>query len=83
MPGILKIFAVARKNVTSGEILNRQADNMFNVKIGSRTLKIKSAVSEPLDIGTRVVVAKTDEGRFIVGAGDIQNRGRQEVAIDG
>jgi hypothetical protein len=83
MPGILELLVLPEREVTSGEVLSRKANGFYQVKIADRILSIKTAVPQTLNVGARVVVADTAEGKYIVAAGSLQNRQQQEVIIDG
>lgn len=74
---------VKTREVATGEIIQRQSDGAYQVKIGNQTLSIRSLVTGPLPKNTQVVVVRTDQGRFIINKERIKDRQKLEVIIDG
>ena len=84
MPSLIKLLSpVKAKEVDTGEIIQRQADGMYQVKIGRQTLSMRSLIIEKLSKGTQVVVVQTDKGPFIINKERIKDRQKLEVIIDG
>lgn len=83
MPGLMKLLIVGKKETYTGEVIEKQTGGYYQVRVGAQIWKVKSAVSETMAIGTRVVVIRTDEGTFIVGVENIKIRKRLEVVVDG
>ena len=83
MPGLIKLLAVKSREVLTGEIIQRQTDKIYQVKIGRRVLSMQSLVPERLSRNSRVVVVKTDTGFYITNKEQIKDRQKLEVVIDG
>lgn len=77
------LFRDMTKEVFSGEIVKCQAEGMYQVKIGNRIVSMNSLVPELLAKNMQVMVAKTDEGFFIINKESIKGRKIIEVIIDG
>jgi hypothetical protein len=84
MPSLTKLLAIDKNNVLTGEIIQRQTDKMYRVKIGNRILSVQSLASgEALPRHSQVVVIKTDAGFYITNKKQIKDRQKIEVTIDG
>jgi hypothetical protein len=84
MPSLKKLLSFDRdKEVITGEVIQRQTDRMYQVKIGKRVLSMQSLVSERLPRNSQVVVVKTDEGYYITNKEQIKDRQKREVTISG
>jgi hypothetical protein len=84
MPSLKKLLSFGKdKEVITGEIIQRQTDRMYQVKIGKRVLSMQSLVSERLPRNSQVVVVKTDEGYYITNKEQIKDRQKREVTISG
>jgi hypothetical protein len=74
--------------VESGVILEAVGDRRYRVSVGARELVIRAATSPAADAelvpGARVVVNRTEKGRYIIAATKQLNfLTKQEVVIDG
>lgn len=74
---------VKAREVVTGEIIQRQADGAYQVRIGGQVLSIRSLVAERLPKNSQVVIAQTDRGRFIINKERIKDRQKTEVIING
>jgi CxxC motif-containing protein len=83
MSDLLKILTVKTKEVINGEIETFVANQVYTVKIQGQLHSIKSLVSDVLSKGTKVIIADTVDGRFIIGSGSMQTRNQIEVFIEG
>lgn len=84
MPSLKKLLSFGKdKEVITGEIIQRQTDRMYQVKIGKRVLSMQSLVSERLPRNSQVVVVKTDEGYYITNKEQIKDRQKREITISG
>lgn len=84
MPSLKKLLFFGKdKEVITGEVIQRQTDRMYQVKIGKRVLSMQSLVSERLPRNSQVVVVKTDEGYYITNKEQIKDRQKREVTISG
>lgn len=84
MPSLTKLLnPVKTREVVTGEIVQRQADGAYQVKIGGQILLIRSLVDERLPKNSQVVIAQTDRGRFIINKERIKDRQKTEVIING
>lgn len=84
MPSLIKLLnPVKAKEVVTGEIIQRQADGAYQVKIGGQILSIRSLVAERLAKNSQVIVVQTDQGRFIINKERIKDRQKTEVIING
>ena len=80
----MKILSFAKdREVVTGEIVRRQADGMYQVKIGRRVLPVRSLVVGRLPKNLQVVVVQTDKGFYIINRECIKDRQKLEVIIDG
>ncbi|MCK4542167.1 MAG: hypothetical protein KAU17_08040 [Spirochaetales bacterium] len=83
MSSLKKLLAPSKKEVLVGEIVQRQLGDIYKVKIGKRTLSVRSLVAERLSKSSQVVVVKTADGLFITNKEQIKDRRKLEVTIDG
>ena len=84
MPSLIRLLSVAKdKEVIVGEVVQRQTDKVYQVKIGNQILSVRSLVSERLPKNSQVIVVKTDEGLYITNKERIKDRQKLEVTIDG
>lgn len=84
MPSLTKLISgVKSKEVFIGEIIQRQANSMYQVKMGNRILSMQSLVQGRLSCNSQVVVVKTDAGYCIVNKEQIKDRQPLEVIING
>ncbi len=84
MPSLTKLISgVKRKEVLTGEIVQRQKKSMYQVKIGNRTLLMQSLVQGRLSCNSQVLVVKTDAGYCIVNKEQIKDRQPLEVVVNG
>lgn len=84
MSSLTKLLSIDKNNVLTGEIIQRQTDKMYQVKIGKRILSVQSLVpDEALPRHSRVVIIKTDTGFYITNKEQIKDRQKLEVTIDG
>ena len=83
MPSLKKLLSVDDKEVTTGEVIQRQSGGMYQVKIGNRTLSMQSLLPERLPRNSQVVIVKTDVGFYITNKEKIKDRRKLEVFIDG
>lgn len=84
MPSLIKLLSpIKTKEVDTGEIIQRQADGMYQVKIGRQILLMRSLITERLSKSTQVVVVQTDKGPFIINKERIKDRQKLEVIING
>ena len=84
MPSLIKLLtAVKGKEIFTGEVIQRQTDKMYQVKIGKRILLVQSLVSGQLSRNSQVVVVKTDTGLYITNKERIKDRQILGVTIDG
>lgn len=84
MSSLTKLLSTNKNNVLTGEIIQRQTDKMYRVKIGNRILSMQSLAPESaLPRHSQVVVVKTNAGFYITNKEQIKDRQKIEVAIDG
>lgn len=84
MPSLTKLLnPIKTKEVSTGEIIQRQADGMYQVKIGRQTLTVRSLIPERLSKSAQVVVVQTERGVFIINKERIKDRQKLEVIING
>lgn len=70
--------------IEPGIIAGRLGDNVYQVRIGSRVLPVKAAISDPLHKGARVIINRTDVGRYIIGVtNQLKTQETEEVIVDG
>lgn len=84
MPNLIKLLNPNEdKEVTTGEIVQCKPDGVYQVKIGTRTLPVRSLVSERLSKNSQVVVVQTNRGLYIINKDYVKDRQIVEVVIDG
>lgn len=84
MSGIIKLLApVKGREVMTGEVVQRRASGMYQVKIGRRVLSVQSLVVERLPKNSQVVVVQIDKGLYIINKEHIKDRELLEVIING
>jgi membrane protein implicated in regulation of membrane protease activity len=67
----------------TGEVVQRRASGMYQVKIGRRVLSVQSLVVERLPKNSQVVVVQIDKGLYIINKEHIKDRELLEVIING
>jgi|GEM_PF-5878122 len=82
MAGILKLLAVAEKDVEIGMVTGRRADGRYKVNVRGQTIRA-SALGVAPSVGDRVVIAHTSDGAQIVSRQPETGRSVYEVTIDG
>jgi len=70
------------RKVLSGEVINKNANNTYNVSIGGRILIVRST-DTAIKKGTRVVINKADEGYYIITTEKRRTRNLQTVIVNG
>lgn len=84
MPSITKLLSANKdQEILIGEVVQRQSDNSYQIKIGTRLIIVKSLISERLPINSQVIVIKTDTGYYITNKENIKSRQKIEVIKDG
>lgn len=72
-----------RREVTNGIVVSQEAGGFYQVKVGQRQIRVKSAIAEVLTPNAGVIIGETAEGFFIVGTEKHKNRVRRTVVITG
>ncbi len=84
MPDIFQLIKGTSAYIEIGVVDSILGENAYSVKIGSRLLSVKSAISDQLYQGSSVVINRTEIGRYIVGTTNVfKNQHQQEVIING
>lgn len=83
MQSLKKILSSQVENQKVGGVVARNVDGTYTVKIGTRELKLKNATNTTLNLGSQVVIAKTDEGMFIVGESRYRSQEIVEIITNG
>ncbi len=77
MPALIDLLTFdTEKFALVGVISEVLSDNRYNVLVGNKTIKMTGA-TEDIDVGSAVVVSKTDYGYHIV---SIENKRDETVA---
>lgn len=71
------------KQQTTAIISSKVASNQYLVREAGRTILVRTAITDTLNIGDGVVLASTDHGKFIVGLETSRNRDLTTVIING
>lgn len=72
-----------RREVITGIIVSQETGGYYQVQIGQRQVRVKSAISETLTPNIGVVIGETSEGFFIVGTEKYKDRTRRTITITG
>lgn len=83
MSSLINLLASKDEEVTTGEIVQRKTDRIYDVQVGKRTLSVQSLVTEDLPKNSRVVLVKTTNGFFITNIERVKDRRTIGVMIDG
>lgn len=83
MQSLKKILSSQVERQKVGEVIARNVDGSYTVRIGTRELKLKNATNTTLNLGSQVVVARTDEGMFIVGESRYRSQKIVEIMTNG
>jgi hypothetical protein len=83
MSSLINLLASKDEEVTTGEIVQRKTDRIYDVQVGKRTLSVQSLVTEDLPKNSRVVLVKTTNGFFITNIERVKDRRTIGVVIDG
>ena len=83
MPGIRQLLRFDQEQVTTVEVVRKNADGTYAVKDGRREINVRSAFAEDLTVGARTVMTRTTTGNFVVGQERIIYGTITEVNIDG
>lgn len=69
----------------TGEVVNKisESKKTYTISIAGKERKVKSAIAQDLDVGSRVILVSTPEGYYIVGSESSKNRDIREVVING
>lgn len=84
MSDLFRFLNTEEGYIETGTIDEKLSNQLYRVKIGSTFFNIKSAVSQPMQRGSSVIINRTEIGRFIVGATEtLKSQHAKEIIIDG
>lgn len=83
MPSLTNLLAIPATSVFTGEVTAILPNDLYQVKLQGQDRALKSAVPASFSIGTKVLVAKTEDGEFIIGKSSLTSRSFTEVTIRG
>lgn len=83
MSGLLKAFATEERNLLSGEVLAQVGPLKYQVRASGHLLTVHTATEMSLSKGSKVVLAKTENGYFVVGREELASRSIVEVQVEG
>lgn len=78
-----RVITERRREVTNGIVVSQEAGGFYQVRVGQRQIRVKSAIAEILTPNAGVVIGETVEGFFIVGTEKHKDRARRTVVITG
>ena len=83
MSSLINLLSVSAINVTSGEISGKVSSDLYRVISQGQEKILKTAIDSVFPDGTKVLIAKTEDGEYIIGKSNLTARYFTEVLITG
>lgn len=85
MSSFVQFLGPSTANIETGIVVEVSGRKQYKVRIRGRDFALQSAMNEPLVIGDRVIINKTQYNRYIVGTTKrVQSETEtEEVVVDG
>lgn len=84
MPDVFQFLASEDSVIETGIVDTYLGNNRYRVISGGTSRILRSAVNEKLESGSRVVINRTRNDRYIIGAtNQLQTRTQNEIVVKG
>lgn len=83
MPSFVELLGIKPYSVINGEVVTQNADGFYQVRVGERFLRVRSALGSEVPAGRGVIIARTSNGSYIVGTLSARSHIVKDIMISG